>query len=126
MTKPYSEDLRERIVRAVDGGKTRTAVAEQFDVSISFVVKLMQRWRSRGTIAADRYGSWVKPTLAPHAERIGALIAATPDITIQELMTALAAEGIKTTRSTLGDFLIKKGYRRKKRLCTRASNNGLM
>ncbi len=49
MTRPYSSDLRERIVRAVETGASRNAVAAQFDVSISFVVKLLQRWRDLGT-----------------------------------------------------------------------------
>ena len=38
MTAPYSQDLRERIVRVVDAGTSRNAAAKQFDVSISFVV----------------------------------------------------------------------------------------
>ena len=50
MTRPYSEDLRERVVRVVESGTSRNAAAKQFDVSISFVVKLMQRWKQRGTI----------------------------------------------------------------------------
>ncbi len=70
MTAPYSEDLRARIVRVVDAGASRNAAAKQFDVSISFVVKLLQRWRQRGTIKADQYGGWKKPKLATHAARI--------------------------------------------------------
>ena len=57
MTRPYSEDLRERIVRVVDSGTSRNAASKQFDVSVSFVVKLMQRWKQRGTIKADKYGA---------------------------------------------------------------------
>ena len=41
-------------------GTSRNAAAKQFDVSISFVVKLMQRWKQRGTIKADKYGGWKK------------------------------------------------------------------
>jgi hypothetical protein len=43
-------DLRERVVRAVENGASRRATAAKFEVSISFVVKLMQRWRRRGTV----------------------------------------------------------------------------
>jgi hypothetical protein len=49
MARPYSVDLRERLVRAVEGGASRRAAAAQFEISISFVVKLMQRWHQRGT-----------------------------------------------------------------------------
>ena len=62
MTAPYSQDLRERIVRVVDAGTSRNAAAKQFDVSISFVVKLLQRWRQRGPIKADKYGG-SRPTV---------------------------------------------------------------
>ena len=123
MTRPYSEDLRERIVRVVESGTSRNAAAKQFDVSISFVVKLMQRWTQRGTIKADQYGGWKRSKLAPHADRIRALVAETCDITIDELRVLLAAEGIETKRSTLGDFLLAQGLNRKKRQPTPPSRS---
>ena len=55
MARPYSVDLRERVVRAVDNGASRRATAAQFEVSISFVVKLMQRWRAAAR--SSRIGS---------------------------------------------------------------------
>ena len=88
--------------------------AKQFDVSISFVVKLMQRWKQRGTIKADKYGGWKKSNLAPHGDRIRALVMENCDITIDELCVLLAAEGIEAKRSTLGDFLLAQGLSRKK------------
>lgn len=126
MTAAYSEDLRERIVRVVDAGTSRNAAAKKFDVSIGFVVKLLQRWRQRGTIKADKYGGWKKPKLAPHAARIRALVAETCDITIDELRRVLAAEGIETKRSTLGDFLLAQGLTRKKRPPTPPSKRARM
>jgi transposase len=123
MVRPYSEDLRERIVRAVDMGTSRNAAAKQFDVSVSFVVKLMQRWKQRGTIKADQYGGWKKSKLAPHAGRIRALVVENCDITIDELCVLLAAEGIEAKRSTLGDFLLTQGLNRKKRRPTPPNGN---
>ena len=123
MTRPYSEDLRERIVRVVDSGTSRNAAARRFDVSVSFVVKLMQRWTRRGTIKPDQYGGWKKPKLAPHADRIRALVAENCDITIDELRVLLAAEGIEAKRSTLGDFLLAQGLTRKKRQPTPPSRS---
>ncbi len=123
MARPYSEDLRERVVRVVEQGTSRNAAAEQFSVSVSFVVKLMQRWNQRGSIKADKYGGWKKSKLAPHADRIRALVAETCDITIDELRILLAAEGIETKRSTLGDFLLAQGLSRKKRRPTPPSRS---
>jgi len=112
MTRPYSEDLRERVV---ESGTSCNAAAKQFSVSVSFVVKLMQRWKQRGTIKADKYGGWKKSKLAAHADRIRALVKENRDITIDELCVLLAAEGIEAKRLTLGDFLLAQGLNRNKR-----------
>ena len=94
MTRPYSVDLRERVVRpsrpAYRGGRRR----DRFEVSVSFVIKLMQRWRRRGTVAPDRTAAGSVSALAAHAERVRDLLVAEPDLTIAELRSRLAAEGI--------------------------------
>lgn len=118
MARPYSVDLRERVVRVVEAGASRRATAAKFEVSVSFVVKLVQRWRRRGTVRPDRIGGWKRPALAAHAERVRALLAAEPDLTIAELHTRLAAEGIQVSRSGIGRFLAAKGLTRKKRPST--------
>jgi putative transposase len=124
MTRPYSADLRERIVRAVDAGASRNAVAAQFDVSISFVVKLMQRWRDRGTIAPDRYGGWLKPVLGPHVDLVRKLVAKNNEIQLEELRQLLAAEGIAISISALCRFLKAQGLTRKKRPSMPRSSTG--
>jgi transposase len=115
MARPYSVDLRERVVRAVEAGLSRRAAAAKFAVSISFVVKLMQRWRERGTLEPERIGGAKRATLAAHAERVQALLAAEPDLTIIEVRDRLAAAGITTSRSALGRFLLALRLTRKKR-----------
>ena len=124
MARPLSQDLRERIVRAVEGGTSRNAAAAQFAVSISFVVKLMQRWRDRGTIAPDQYGGWRKPDLLPHADVIREIVARQNDITLEELRLRLADEGIATSCPTLCRFLKALKLTRKKRRSTRANKPG--
>ncbi len=104
MTRPYSMDLRERMVGAVEGGASRRATAAQFDVSPSCVVKLVQRWRQKGTLAPDPVGGGRRAKLADHAERVHALLAATPDSTIAELKTRLAAAGIAVSSSAISRF----------------------
>ena len=51
MTKPYSADLRVRVVEAVDEGATRQEAAERFGVSVSSAVRWHQEGRHEGTIA---------------------------------------------------------------------------
>ena len=55
MAKPYSEDLRERVVRAVEGGSSRHKAAGQFDVSVSFVVKLVPAFSSDGNFPSGGF-----------------------------------------------------------------------
>jgi transposase len=114
MARPYCVDLRERVVVAVEAGASRRTAAAKFDVSVSFVIKLMQRWHQRGTPRPDRIGGWKRSALAAHDERVGARLAAEPDVTIAELRTRLAAEGISVSRSGIGRFLAVAGLTRKK------------
>jgi transposase len=126
MTRPYSLDLRERVVDAVEAGASCRATATRFSVSVSFVVKLMQRWRRRGTVEPDQYGGWKRSPLAAHAERVLALVAEMPDMTIEELRRDLAARGIRTSHSALGRFLQHQGLTRKKRPSTPPSRTAPM
>jgi transposase len=123
MTRPYSVDLRERVVRAVGAGTSCRSAAAKFEVSVSFVIKLMQRWRQRGLVAPDRYGGWKRSPLEAHAERVRVLLAAEPDLTIEELRIRLAGGGVQTSRSALGRFLLGHGLTRKKRPSTPPNRN---
>jgi transposase len=98
MTRPYSVDLRERMVRAVEAGASRRATAAKFEVSPSCVVKLVQRWRQKGTLAPDPAGGGRRAKLADHAELVHALLAATPDSTIAELKTGWRPRASRSAR----------------------------
>ena len=124
MALPYSVDLRERVVRAA--GASRRATAAKFEVSPSFVIKLMQRWRQHGTVQPDRIGGRKRAKLAVHAARVQALLAAEPDLTIAELRHRLAGYGSAVSRSGLGRFLIAAGLTRKKRPSTPPSRTARM
>ena len=126
MTRPYSVDLRERVVRTVEAGLSRRATAQRFEVSVSFVIKLMQRWRRAGTVEPERYGGWKRSVLADHAERVHALVAAEPDLTIAELHSRLASAGIDTSPAAISRFLTAEGLTRKKRRSTRPNRSGRM
>ena len=48
MARPYSQDLRNRVLSSVAGGRTCRATAALFGVSVASVVKWSQRWRASG------------------------------------------------------------------------------
>src|ERR1700677_743255 len=56
MPKPYSLDLRERVVSFVQAGHSRRAAAGPFRVSPSFVINLMTAFRARGALAPKALG----------------------------------------------------------------------
>ena len=61
MTRPYSSDLRARVIEAVDEGATRAEAAERFGVSVASAVRWHQAWRNHGTIEAKPYGGSRSP-----------------------------------------------------------------
>jgi len=116
MTRAYSEDLRVRVVRAVEAGASRRSVAQTYAVSISFVIKLVQRWRAAGTVAPRGTGGRRVHKLAGHGGLVDRLLAENKDITLEELRTALSAAGVVVGRSSIDRYLRARGITRKKRM----------
>jgi transposase len=114
MPRALSMDLRDRMVEAVKSGASRNATAKRFAVSVSTVVKLMQRWQETGSAAPSQMGGWKDHALAGHEVMVRALIEAQPDLTLAEIRTALAARGVQVGRSSVDRFLKARGLTRKK------------
>jgi transposase len=53
MPKPYSADLRERGVEAVESGALRREVAEIFKLGVSSVIRWCRRWTETGSADAE-------------------------------------------------------------------------
>ena len=56
MLKSLSEDLRSRLIAAVDGGMSRRAAAERFGVAAASAVRWVKRWRTSGATRAKPQG----------------------------------------------------------------------
>lgn len=125
MARPYSEDLRSRIVAAVEAGMSRNAAARQFAVSVSCVIKLVQRFRRTGTVAPAARGR-KRYALAAHEAVVRELVAAQPDMTLDELTQALGERGIHVGRSSVNRFLQACQLTRKKSRFMPPSSNGRM
>jgi len=97
MARPYSLDLRERVVAAVAAGSSCREVARQFKVSVASVVKWSQRFRSTGNAAARPMGGRQKRSLAPHRAWILARLDAAPDVTLRALVVELGERGVVTS-----------------------------
>src|SRR6266536_5918611 len=61
MPKPYSDDLRERVIEAVEAGASRREAAEDYRLSASSAVRWLQRWRKTGSARAKSSGGSTSP-----------------------------------------------------------------
>ena len=114
MAKPYSMDLRERVVARVEAGETVRSVATAFAVSVSAVVKWSQRYRATGSAAPAKFGGWRRPILEPHADLVRARLAEQPDLALRRLQQDLAERGVKVSYGALWAFVHALGLSFKK------------
>lgn len=120
----YSLDFRQKVIDACDRGMKTKPVAQLFGVSPSWVRRLKQHRRERGTIAPLPPSGGSEPTLGGEDhERIHTHFAAHPDTTIAELRAALATEVSEVTVWRAARAL---GYRFKKSRSTPRSVSGRM
>jgi transposase len=120
--KPFSMDLRERIVAACEAKTdTQVEVAKRFQVSIAWVKRLLQRKRNNGSIAPFPYGGGRKPVFeGEHLERLKTAVQETPDATLQEL---LEKTGVVASVMAVHRALERLDCHRKKSRCTPANKN---
>src|ERR1700728_1915407 len=107
MPKPYSLDLRERVVDYVEAGHSRRAAAAHFRVSPSFVINLVRAHGATGSLAPKPRGGRRNVKLDAHRAFLLGRIAEMADITMPELASELqAAAGTKADPSSLSRWLI--------------------
>src|SRR5258708_1850967 len=99
MARPYSKDLRDRVVGSVAGGRSCRATAAIFGVSVASVVKWSQRWRATGSAAAKQMGGWRQLLLKSEREWLLARIAEEPDLTLRGMVAELDERGTAALRS---------------------------
>lgn len=112
--KAYSEDLRERVVKACDEGRlSRQDVAERFSVSTRWIRKLLQQRRQTGSIAPKPHGGGHPPAFdSAMIQRLKEEVTKDPDATLEELRERC---GVSCSVQAVSTTLIKLGITRKKR-----------
>ena len=84
--KPYSQDLRERIIQELEAqAESQPEIAERFAVSLSFVEKVWRRWRTTGSRAARPPAGGRSRRLRAAEGAIRAAVASDPDLTLAAL-----------------------------------------
>jgi len=122
MPKPYSRDLRERVVRAVEAGASRHEAAAAFEVSPSSAIRWVARWRQTGSLAAKPMGGKRSP-LDMHKEWLLELIAEEPDLTLEEIRSRLRVRGIAVSASSIWRFFDRHNITFKKKPARRRTGS---
>ncbi len=116
MTAPLSNDLRDRVVQAIENGLSRRAAAAKFDVSIASAVRWHQRFKRTGSIEPDAMGGdYHSHRAEAHAAAVFGWIDVEPDLTLVEIRDRLAKQGQVFSPSTIWRLLDRHGYTLKKR-----------
>jgi transposase len=105
MGKPYSDDLRARVIMAEQDGITIPETAEELGVSISSVVRFRRLHRETGSVSPAKFGGYKGYALAAHEELVRQLVAEQPDITLAECKAALAKKKVTVGQSSISRFL---------------------
>ena len=114
--RPYSEDLRERVVRAVMIGTPRDDVASRYAVSMPTIERWLRLKRETGGLAPKRVPG-------PEAVKLKAVMAALPERMGEHADATLAeqcrwweaASGVGVSAATMSRALARLGWTRKKR-----------
>jgi transposase len=115
----YSEDLRARVLAAVDGGQAVRAAAAVFRVSVSYIYKALIRRRRTGEASASaRRGHRPRKLTAAQEAALAAHIAACPDMTLAAMQSWLLAEhGVWLSNGAMWSAVERLGLSFKKRRC---------
>jgi transposase len=125
MAKSLSEDLRVRIIQAVEGGMSRRGAAERFGVSAASAVRFVREWRTRRATKAKRQGGDQRShRIEEHHEAIMSAIEAKPDMTLVEIVEMLKTErGASFAPSSVWRFLDRHAITFKKKRARRRAGS---
>lgn len=117
LMKPYSRDLRQKIVEAYNNGEgSFRQLAHRFKVSLSFVQRLLKKFYETKSIEPLPIGGGPQPQLDSYSELILKYIEECNDLTLEQLCERLESEAeVKVSVPTMCRFLKKHKFTRKKK-----------
>ena len=127
MGKPYSLDLRERVMAAIEGGMSTRAAAARFSIGIATAGAWARLKRATGGVRPARQGKPKGSVLDPHKDFILGVLKETPDTTLDEMVERLAEErAVMVVRTAVWKFLDRHEQTYKKRPLTPANKSARM
>lgn len=114
MARTLSQDLRDRVIAAIEGGQSCRAAADRFSVSPTTAIRWRQDARQDGrAIAKPRGGDRLPSRIDAHGGFIRELVAKHSDMTLVEVQARLLEQGASFGISTLHRFFVRHGITRK-------------
>ena len=114
MPKPYSGDLRARVIEEIATGASRREAAERYGISASVVVIWAQRFEKKSEALRQSRVAEATSPLEDHAEFLLALIAERSDLTLDEIVLAMEKRRIAGSRSAVWRFFDRRNISFKK------------
>ncbi|SEP85512.1 Transposase [Solimonas aquatica] len=110
----YSQDLRDRVLRAVERGESPTEIARRFEVSRVWVYQVADRFKATGERGSLQIGGYRRSRVADMEPTLRGWLKLEPDLTLAELCERLAKEGVEIKIPALWHQLNKWGLSLKK------------
>ena len=102
MVKPYSMDLRKRIVNAVEEGGSIRKVAKRFAVGKNLVQKLITQMRTEGNIIPGKQGGTAVSPVWQYKDQLLEIFESKTDATLKEYCELLADKtGLWVSEATM-------------------------
>jgi transposase len=92
MAKGYSKDLRVRAVSIVEAGESAREAARLLDLGASTAIRWIERWTRTGSVEAMPGSGHSRSPLKKHEQWLLDLVAAEPDLTLEEIGARLGSE----------------------------------
>ena len=106
MGKPYSNDLRERVVASIKmGGLSCHQAAKRFGVGVSTAINWARRQRETGSVAAGKIGGYRPKSISGEHRAWLLQRIERGDFTLRGLVSKLADRGLKVDYRTVWNFV---------------------
>jgi len=114
--RPYSLDLRQRVLQALQDGQSQRAIAARFALALATVQRYARQFRERQDLTPQPIPGRPRTLSAEKHEELAALVASRSDWTLERLAQAWQEQaGQKLSAATMHRTLRRIGYAYKKR-----------
>jgi transposase len=124
MAKGYSKDLRVRAVSIVEAGESAREAARLLDLGASTAIRWIARWTRTGSVEAKPGTGHSRSPLKTHERWLLDLVAAEPDLTLEEIRARLGSEKkLKAGTTSIWRFYDRHGITFKKNSARRRAGS---